>query len=663
MSTVTVDKTAIDKRKLRGYEPPKIHCKNQGYTVHAEVYNDYLCVNFYLDGHYDFTVFCTDDAFVTKNRSLSNGWSDGCLYNLIDWQPEYGDTTAQGVKISYADRKSAKVGADFFRAKNIDTLSAVHNLQLRMRPSFVKTCFNSPKMAEITKDMTTVLPDAEVQIWADDNIMGTYRYGYARRHGKKIIGFCSHCGKETTFASAVKGHIAGKKGKCQNCKSVVIFRTANFKHQSDTGFFQEIVPMHNGIAVKQWDIIYRQRQSQVPQKIYECHEIEYISSDLTTAVYSDLTYSAFGASYCKWSYVSGRRSPYYGYYSYYYSSDIGARPLCPIKIDTHISGTPFCGMCLSKTAMHTNNHMVDVDKYIKYFADNPLYESAAKVGLYNLCAAYLDKLCISEKSLKKALGVSSPQLEQMRRINATKSEYSIIKLASDNGIPLIADKLVKRLAKYSTDRHISQNIESIFKIFHTEKRLEQLCDYFKTNPDVVTDYADYLVQLQKLHRDTTQASELFPKNFAQRHADFAALIEFEHNAQINGKIEERANKNASTYECEIGNYIFKLPHKAEEIIKEGKILHHCVGTYCDKVADGKCIIVFCRKKDNPDKPFATGEFIDGKSIQFRANANSQPPKSAMMAWEKLKKQVEKSMKESKNREKRESYDTGHHQNA
>lgn len=117
MSTVTVGKTAIDKRKLRDYEPPKVRCKNQGFTVHAEVYKDFLCVNFYLDGLYDFTVFCSDDAYVTKNRSLSKGWTDGCLYNLIDWQPEYGDTTAQGIKISYADRKSAKVGADFYGKK------------------------------------------------------------------------------------------------------------------------------------------------------------------------------------------------------------------------------------------------------------------------------------------------------------------------------------------------------------------------------------------------------------------------------------------------------------------------------------------------------------------------------------------------------------------
>lgn len=663
MSTVTVGKTAIDKRKLRDYEPPKVRCKNQGFTVHAEVYKDFLCVNFYLDGLYDFTVFCSDDAYVTKNRSLSKGWTDGCLYNLIDWQPEYGDTTAQGIKISYADRKSAKVGADFYGKKNIDTLSAVHNLQLRIRPAFIKTCFNNPKMADITEDMTKVLPDAEAQRWADDNIMGTCRYGYARRHGKKIIGFCSHCGKDTTFTTAVKGQIADKKGKCQNCKSVVTFRTANFKRQDDRGFFQEIVPMHNGIAVKQWDIIYKQRQSRVPQKTYECHEIEYISSDLTTAIYSDLTYSAFGAAYCKWSYVRGRQSNYYGYYRYYGGSDIGARPLCPIKIDTHISGTPFCGMYLGKTALHTDNHMLDVDKYITHFADKPVYESAIKIGLYNLCAVYLDKLCTSEKSLKKALGVSSPQLKQMCRINATKDDYNIIKLASDNGIPLIADKLVKRLAKYSKDRHIQQNIENIFKTLHTERRLDQLCDYLDKNPDVVTDYGDYLVQLQKLHRDTTQASELFPKNFSQRHADFAAQIEFKHSAKINGKIEERANANASTYECEIGSYIFKLPHKAEEIIKEGKILHHCVGTYCDKVADGECVIVFCRKKENPDKPFATGEFIDGKSIQFRANANGDPPQSAIDAWEALKKRVEKSFKESKNKEKREINDTGYHQNA
>ena len=70
--------------------------------------------------------------------------------------------------------------------------------------------------------------------------------------------------------------------------------------------------------------------------------------------------------------------------------------------------------------------------------------------------------------------------------------------------------------------------------------------------------------------------------------------------------------------------------------------------YCDKVARGECVIVFCRKKDEPDKSFATGEFKGAESIQFRAECNHTPPSSAVKAWEELKKHVKKEIAKIEN---------------
>ena len=57
---------------------------------------------------------------------------------------------------------------------------------------------------------------------------------------------------------------------------------------------------------------------------------------------------------------------------------------------------------------------------------------------------------------------------------------------------------------------------------------------------------------------------------------------------------------------------------------EGKALHHCVGSYIDKVAGGRCLIVFVRRVEEPKKPYVTVEVRDGKIAQIHGDHNSKP---------------------------------------
>lgn len=47
------------------------------------------------------------------------------------------------------------------------------------------------------------------------------------------------------------------------------------------------------------------------------------------------------------------------------------------------------------------------------------------------------------------------------------------------------------------------------------------------------------------------------------------------------------------------------PESGEEVIAEGRILDHCVGSYVDRIAKGETIILFMRKRSDPQKPFYT----------------------------------------------------------
>ena len=58
-----------------------------------------------------------------------------------------------------------------------------------------------------------------------------------------------------------------------------------------------------------------------------------------------------------------------------------------------------------------------------------------------------------------------------------------------------------------------------------------------------------------------------------------------------------------------------------DISKEGQSLHHCVGTYIDRVCNGETAILFIRSNDDLGKSFYTMEVKNNKLIQCRGMNN------------------------------------------
>lgn len=61
-----------------------------------------------------------------------------------------------------------------------------------------------------------------------------------------------------------------------------------------------------------------------------------------------------------------------------------------------------------------------------------------------------------------------------------------------------------------------------------------------------------------------------------------------------------------------GNYTVVLPKNIQDLVIEGNEMHHCVGSYVDRVANGETLIVFIRHKDTPNKCYITAQ-IDPKN--------------------------------------------------
>ena len=81
-------------------------------------------------------------------------------------------------------------------------------------------------------------------------------------------------------------------------------------------------------------------------------------------------------------------------------------------------------------------------------------------------------------------------------------------------------------------------------------------------------------------------------------------------------------------------YIIRPAKAANEIVIEGKILHHCVGgnNYLQKHNDGRSYILFLRRKDNPDQQYITVEIQDFRIIQWYGAYDKKPEKQKIDNW-------------------------------
>ena len=64
-----------------------------------------------------------------------------------------------------------------------------------------------------------------------------------------------------------------------------------------------------------------------------------------------------------------------------------------------------------------------------------------------------------------------------------------------------------------------------------------------------------------------------------------------------------------------------VPESSQELIDEGKALHNCLGSYGERIAEGKTLVFFVRKLDNPTAPFVAFEYCNGEVVQCRYNHN------------------------------------------
>lgn len=153
-------------------------------------------------------------------------------------------------------------------------------------------------------------------------------------------------------------------------------------------------------------------------------------------------------------------------------------------------------------------------------------------------------------------------------------------------------------------------------------------------------YLDYLDLLKDLGINPTGDENLIiPKDLTVAHDNAVELLNLlkeeqqrEETARQEAEYRETL-KNRQKLQAEVDGFAFVLPDKLDDLVTEGKILHHCVGGsgYVKRHKTGQTTIIFVRPAENPATPFFTMEYQGGKIVQLRGKHNQDPPEEVRAA--------------------------------
>lgn len=80
-----------------------------------------------------------------------------------------------------------------------------------------------------------------------------------------------------------------------------------------------------------------------------------------------------------------------------------------------------------------------------------------------------------------------------------------------------------------------------------------------------------------------------------------------YNTNRDTLIKRNYSKVAPLWNFEYGDFTIMIPTCGRDLVREGNLMHHCVGRYTDKVANNEVYICFVRKKNDIETPYITCE--------------------------------------------------------
>lgn len=250
------------------------------------------------------------------------------------------------------------------------------------------------------------------------------------------------------------------------------------------------------------------------------------------------------------------------------------------------------------------------------------------------------------KKLSQSVGLppfALPIIKKLRIENCIESLSKINSIVDGNSLKILlefvdnySNFLTLKLLGTSQERAKMLNnfFENLYTIISSGYKMQDTLNYIlrqrmywnKDNPfgfpfEDTKLFLDYL----ELSKNNSLKCEKYPQNLKRMHDVLVQNLN-SYDPKKDKEFKDAVSKY-SKYENELtkDGYVFIVPTNIKALIQEGNDLHHCIGSYVDRIIEGKSRIFFMREISSKNVSFVTVEIDEDCNIlEIKGMFNQEP---------------------------------------
>ena len=469
-----------------------------------------------------------------------------------------------------------------------------------------------------------------LESWVRRSVMPAYFfYDYAPR--KSVTGICSACGKTITLTNVKHNG----KAVCPHCSRELTMKSRGRRgciHDQDTCQVIQKVS-EKEVVVRIIKVHYDYYNDEPKTNIYENARL-FLRLDDAGEVRLDSYYYSYGPhELTPWK--PGSRPVFYLYQNNFEADTCGH--VYTGNLPRALTGTPwqYCPVKLFYEHFHERMQLVPfLDAHIVH----PRFEHLTKVGFFKLATdlAYRSydtgALDETQNRTHRILRVQPEDVAFLRELEVglptlrtyqkhcgenLKGRQELFRWAKENEVVRDIDKILPNMTVHKLLRYMDRQYS-----FLRLRKTPYGSIRYKDMQALVSEYRDYLEMCSRENYNLKNDFVLFPKDLQKSHDQLAGRIKHKADAKMRRKFKAVYQRVGSTLEYERSGMKIVCPVTPDDIVSEGHELHHCVGGYVHRVANGECLILFLRRCEDIAKSFYTIELRDRKIVQLKGMSNA-----------------------------------------
>lgn len=465
--------------------------------------------------------------------------------------------------------------------------------------------------------------------WVHRSVMPAYFFYDYVKGSRNVSGVCSACGHEIRL-SCVK---QGAKKTCTHCKKEIICkpRSRRGSNMYDRDTVQVLQNTGNGELLLRIIKIYYNYKNDIPEiNIYE-NARHFVHQDAESGrVRIDSYYYAYHSGILT-DWKEGERPRSSMFYEGFESDASGH--LYTKNLPDALVGTPWQYCPIADFYNHCSKPLL-VPRFLSAYLNHPALEHLVKTGFYavvnDLVYSYQES-CLDESQHRthRILGVNAEDIDFLRSIDLDMEELKIYQKYAglkgrqeliiwqiQNEISRDVLPILKHMTPHKAMRYLDSQYE--FLCFRKTKYGAQR---YKNMQDLVSEYRDYLEICRKLAYDLKNSFVKYPADLQKAHDKASKRLKYKTDAQAKRQFIAVYKSIARKYDFEKDGMKIVCPTMPDDVVKEGHALHHCVGSYTDRIVNHEYVILFLRQCSDPEKSFYTIEIRGIQIVQVRGAGN------------------------------------------